>query len=110
MRRDVFQALADPNRRAILNLLAGQRLPLNSVAENFRISRPAVSRHIKILRECGLIDVVKQGRERYCETRPEKLDEVSDWIAQHRQLWEERLERLDEYLKTIQEDDKKQKP
>ena len=110
MRRDVFQALADPNRRAILNLLAGQRLTLNGVAENFRISRPAVSRHIKILRECGLIVVVKQGRERYCETRPEKLDEVSNWIAQHRQLWEQRLDRLDEYLKTIQEDDKKQKP
>ena len=110
MRRDVFQALADPNRRAILNLLAGQRLTLNGIAENFRISRPAVSRHIKILRECGLIVVVKQGRERFCETRPEKLDEVSNWIAQYRQLWEERLERLDEYLKTIQEDDKKQKP
>jgi DNA-binding transcriptional ArsR family regulator len=110
MRRDVFQALADPNRRAILNLLAGQKLTLNSIAENFRISRPAVSRHIKILRECGLIVVVKQGRERYCETRPEKLDEVSNWIAQHRQLWEQRLDRLDDYLKTIQEDGKKQKP
>ena len=109
MRRDVFQALADPNRRAMLNLMAGQRLTLNGVAANFRISRPAVSRHIKILRECGLVVVVKQGRERYCETRPEKLDEVSDWIAQHRQLWDQRLDRLDEYLKTIQGDGKGKK-
>jgi len=107
MRRDVFQALADPNRRAILNLLAAQRLTINSVTENFRISQQAVSKHIKILRECGLIAVVKQGRERYCEIHPEKLDEVSDWIAQHRQLWEQRLDRLDEYLKTIQENGKK---
>src|SRR5262245_25616172 len=110
MRRDVFQALADPNRRAILNLLAGQRLTLNVVAENFRISRPAVSRHIRILRECGLVVVVKRGRERYCETRPKKLDEVSNWIAQHHQLWEQRLDRLDEHLKMIQADGQVQKP
>ena len=88
MRRDTFQAIADPNRRAILSLLAAQKLTLNGVAENFRISRPAVSRHIKILRQCGLVAVVKQGRERYCEVRLDKLNEVSDWIAQSRQLWE----------------------
>jgi len=96
MRRDVFQAIADPNRRAILGLLAQQRLTLNGVAENFRISRPAVSRHIKILKECGLVVVIPQGRERYCEVRFDKLNEVSDWLEKYRQLWEQRFDRLDD--------------
>ncbi|MBI2757993.1 MAG: winged helix-turn-helix transcriptional regulator [Chloroflexi bacterium] len=98
MRRDVFQAIADPNRRAILNLLAKQRLTLNGVAGNFRISRPAVSRHIKILAECGLVVVRQQGRERYCEVKPDKLNEVSDWVEQYRRIWEQRFDRLDEVL------------
>jgi DNA-binding transcriptional ArsR family regulator len=106
MRRDVFQAIADPNRRAILSLLAIQKLTLNGVAENFRISRPAISRHIKILKECGLVVVHQQGRERYCEAKLEKLKEVSDWVETSRQLWEGRLDRLDEYLKEIQKDKK----
>ena len=99
MRRDVFQAIADPNRRAILGLLAKQRLTLNGVADNFRISRPAVSRHIKILAECGLVVVSQQGRQRYCEVRMDKLTEVTDWVEQYRQLWEQRFERLDDILK-----------
>jgi len=107
MRRDVFQAIADPNRRAILSLLATQRLTLNGVAEKFRISRPAISRHIKILRECGLVVVYQHGRERYCEVKLEGLKEVSDWVEKSRQLWEGRLDRLDEYLKEIQKEKKK---
>jgi DNA-binding transcriptional ArsR family regulator len=103
-RRDVFRAIADPNRRAILALLAQQRLTLNGVAENFRISRPAVSRHIKILKECGLVVVIPQGRERYCEARFDKLNEVSDWIEQYRQLWEGRFSRLDEILETMKKE------
>ena len=99
MRRDVFQAIADPNRRAILGLLALQKLTLNGVADNFRISRPAVSRHIKILAECGLVVVSQQGRQRYCEVRMDKLTEVTDWVEQYRQLWEQRFERLDDILK-----------
>ena len=110
MRRDTFQAIADPNRRAILSLLAAQKLTLNGVAENFRISRPAVSRHIKILRQCGLVVVSKQGRERYCEVRLDKLNEVSDWIEQSRQLWEQRLDRLDEYVQVMKAEAKKKKP
>jgi DNA-binding transcriptional ArsR family regulator len=102
MRRDVFQAIADPNRRAILSLLATQRLTLNGVAEKFRISRPAISRHIKILKECGLVAIHQQGRERYCEAKLDRLQEVSDWVETSRQLWEQRLDRLDEYLKEIQ--------
>ena len=107
MRRDVFQAIADPNRRAILNLLAKQRLTLNGVADNFRISRPAVSRHIKILAECGLVVVYQQGRERYCEARPDKLNEVSDWVEQYRQLWEHRFDRLEDLLIEMQKKEKK---
>jgi DNA-binding transcriptional ArsR family regulator len=104
MRRDVFQAIADPNRRAILSLLATQRLTLNGVAEKFRISRPAISRHIKILKECGLVAIHQQGRERYCEAKLDRLQEVSDWVETSRQLWEGRLDRLDKYLKEIQKD------
>ena len=106
MRRDVFQAIADPNRRAILSLLAQQRLTLNGVAENFRISRPAVSRHIKILKECGLVVVIPQGRERYCEARFDKLNEVSDWLEKYRQIWEQRFDRLDDVLLELQKKEK----
>lgn len=102
MRRDVFQAIADPNRRAIIGLLANQKLTLSGVAEHFDISRPAVSKHIRILAECGLVVVRRQGRERYCEARLEKLNEVSDWVEHYRQVWEQRLDRLDEYLSELQ--------
>ena len=102
MRRDIFQAIADPNRRAMLSLLARQKLTLNGVAEHFAISRPAVSKHIKILEECGLVLVYQQGRERYCAVRPEKLKEVSDWLDQYRTLWEAHFDRLDQYLEEAQ--------
>ena len=75
-RRDVFQAIADPTRREIINLVAYQSLNLNAIAENFEVSRPAISQHIKILTECGLIIIRKQGRERYCEARLQQLSEV----------------------------------
>ena len=103
-RRDVFQAIADPNRRAILGLLAKQKLTLNGVAENFRISRPAVSRHIKILKQCGLVVIIPQGRERYCEVRFDRLSEVSDWIEQYRQVWEARFDRLDDVLEQMKKE------
>ena len=106
MRRDVFQAIADPNRRAILSLLARQRMTLNGVADNFRISRPAVSKHIKILKECGLVVVIPQGRERYVEAKFDKLNEVTDWIEQYRQLWEARFERLDDVLEKMKKEKK----
>ena len=85
MRRDVFRAIADPNRRAILILLANQRLTLNGVAEKFSISRPAVSRHVKILAECGLVRIRRQGRERYCEARLDQLNEVADWVRRYKE-------------------------
>jgi len=107
MRRDVFHAIADPNRRAIISLLAKQKLTLSGVAEHFPISRPAVSKHIKILAESGLVVIRKHGRERYCEAQLDKLREVSDWVEKYRKLWEQRLDRLDEYLNEIQKMEKK---
>ncbi len=104
MRRDVFQAIADPNRRAILSLLARQRMTLNGVAENFRISRPAVSRHIRILKECGLVIVIPQGRERFVEARFDKLNEVTDWVEKYRQVWEARFDRLDDLLEQMKKE------
>ncbi len=107
MRRDVFQAIADPTRRDILNMLSHQSLNLNSVAEQFAVSRPAISKHIKILRECGLIVINQQGRERYCEARLEKLNEVSDWVEQYRQFWNTKLDALEIYLGVLQAKKKK---
>lgn len=102
MRRDVFQAIADPTRREIIHLIARKPLNLNSVAENFSVSRPAISKHIKILTECGLIEIKPQGRERFCEAKLEKLNEVSDWVEQYRELWNTRLDALEDYLTQLQ--------
>jgi DNA-binding transcriptional ArsR family regulator len=107
MRRDVFQAIADPTRREIINLIAYQSLNLNSIAENFDVSRPAISQHIKILTECGLIVVKKQGRERYCEARLQQLNQVSVWVEQYRKLWDERFDLLDNILSELQTKSKK---
>ena len=98
LRRDVFQAIADPTRRAIIQMIAHESLNLNAVAENFDVSRPAISKHIKILTECGLIIIKQQGRERYCEAQLHKLHEVSDWIEQYRVFWTSKLDALEEYL------------
>jgi DNA-binding transcriptional ArsR family regulator len=106
MRRDVFHAIADPNRRAIIGLLANQKLTINAVAEHFPISRPAISKHIKILVECGLVVVQRQGRERYCEARLDKLNEVSTWVEHYQTVWEQRFDRLDEYLNEMQQKEK----
>lgn len=98
MRRDVFQAIADPTRRDIIHLLAHKTLNLNSVAENFSISRPAISKHIKILTECGLIVIKQQGRERYCEANLKSLNQVSNWIEQYRVFWTSKLDALEDLL------------
>lgn len=102
MRRDVFQAIADPTRRKIINMIARESLNLNSVAEKFHISRPAISKHIKILTECGLITIKQQGRERYCEAKFDKLNEVSDWVEQYRKFWTQKLDALEMYLDELQ--------
>lgn len=106
-RRDVFQAIADPTRRGIIALVAERPLNLNAIAENFEVSRPAISQHIKLLEECGLVVVRQQGRERFCEARLQPLGEVADWIAPFRKAWEERFREMDELLEKMQPNRKK---
>jgi DNA-binding transcriptional ArsR family regulator len=106
MRRDVFQAIADPTRREILNMVAYQPLNVNTVAENFDVSRTAIYKHMKILIECGLIDMKQQGRERYCEAKLERLSEVSDWVAQYKEFWNKKLDALEMYLNKVQAQEK----
>ncbi|WP_126243893.1 ArsR/SmtB family transcription factor [Chitinophaga rhizosphaerae] len=98
MRRDVFQAISDPTRREIIQLLAGAPRHLNAVAEHFPISRPAVSKHIRILTECGLIVIKQQGRERYCHADLRPLREVRDWTARYEAFWNEKLDALGDFL------------
>ncbi len=102
MRRDVFQAIADPTRREIISLLAQNPMNINAVSDRFLTSRAAISKHLKILTECGLVVIEQQGRERICEAQPEKLREVSDWVEQYRQFWNEKLDSLERYLADIQ--------
>src|ERR1700748_2964056 len=102
MRRDVFQAIADPTRREIINMIAHQSLNVNAVAGNFDVSRTAVYKHVKILTECGLIVVKQQGRERYYEARLEQLHEISDWVEQYRTFWNARFDALENYLGELQ--------
>ena len=101
MRRDVFQAMADPVRRDIIQLLAEETLTVNEVADHFRISRPAISKHLKILQECGIVNVQQKGRTRYCEIQPKELIPAFLWIDQYRNLWEEKLDSFETYLKQI---------
>lgn len=105
MRRDVFQAIADPTRRAILSLVALQAMTPNALAEHFDSSRQAVSKHVKILTECKLVKQELNGREIYYHLNPKKMKEISDWIEPFQQLWEARFNQLDKVLLTI----KKQK-
>lgn len=101
MRRDAFQAIADPTRREILGIVANRSLNINALTENFDVSRTAIYKHIKILAECGMIVVKQQGRERYCEARMEKLQEVSHWVAQYIKHRYQQLNELDIYLKEL---------
>ena len=92
MRRDVFQAIADPQRRKIINLLVRQSFSINQLVKNFNISRPAVSKHIKILRECGVVKIRQQGRERFCIANLEKLKTISDWVEKYSIFWINKLD------------------
>ncbi|SKB81746.1 ArsR/SmtB family transcription factor [Dyadobacter psychrophilus] len=103
-RRDVFQAIADPTRRQIISLIANKSMNLNSIADNFNISRPAISQHIKILTECGMVVVRQEGRERFCEAKLDGLSEVSNWVDQYKQFWNEKFDSLGSYLERIQAD------
>lgn len=98
MRRDVFQAIADPTRRQIIHILAHGPLNLNAVAGNFTISRPAISRHIRILAECGLVVIRRKGRERFCEADLRSLSQVADWAELYRAFWTSKLDALEYFL------------
>lgn len=101
MKRDVFQAIADPTRRAILTLLAVQAMTPNAIAENFDCSRQAVSKHIKILTESQLVKQELSGREIYYHFNPKKMKEVDKWLEPFRAMWESRFQQLDSVLKNI---------
>ena len=99
-RRDIFQGIADPTRREIIYMLTAKTMNLNAVADHFSISRQAIAKHIRILTECGLIDIREQGREKYCRTNVNKLKEVDQWIETYREFWTTKLNALDDFLKS----------
>jgi DNA-binding transcriptional ArsR family regulator len=105
MRRDIFQAIADPTRRAIITLIALKAMTPNAIADNFNASRQAVSKHLRILTECELVKQEQQGREIYYSLQIDKMKEIDKWLDQFRMIWETRFNQLDKVLSTI----KKQK-
>lgn len=102
MRRDIFQAIADPTRRAIIALIAVQSMTPNALAEQFDTTRQAVSKHLKILSECDLVQTKQQGREIYYQLQVKKMKEVDQWLDQFRKIWEDRFDNLDNYLAKLQ--------
>jgi DNA-binding transcriptional ArsR family regulator len=101
MRRDVFQAIADPTRRAIITLIALQAMTPNAIADSFHTTRQAVSKHLRILTECELVKQEQQGREIYYSLEIEKLKEIDQWIGQFRTIWETSFNQLDEVLSAM---------
>ena len=102
LRRDLFQAIADPTRRAILLLLAAQSLPAGAIAANFDTARPTVSKHLQILTECELLKQEQQGREVYYHLNPHKMKQIADFIEPFRQMWDERFNKLEAVMKNYQ--------
>ena len=106
MRRDIFQAIADPTRRAIIALIALQAMTPNALAEHFDTSRQAVSKHLRILTECELVTQEQKGREIYYALEIEKMKEIDEWLEQYRKIWETRLNQLEDLLATIKKQEK----
>ena len=106
MRRDIFQAIADPTRRAIIALIAVQAMTPNALAEHFDSTRQAVSKHLQILAECELVKQSQQGREIYYQLEIDKMKEVDQWLEQFRKIWETRFSQLDDLLSTIKKQEK----
>lgn len=101
LRRDIFQAIADPTRRSILVLLASQTMTAGAIANNFDVARPTISKHIQILNECELIESNQQGREIYYQIKIDKMKEIDHWLEQFRKIWEARFDQLDNVLLAI---------
>jgi len=106
LRRDPFQAIADPTRRAILVLLASQTMSAGAIADNFDVARPTISRHMQILSECELITSNQKGREIFYELKIDNMKEIDKWLAQIRKIWEDRYNQLDTLLSTIKKKEK----
>jgi DNA-binding transcriptional ArsR family regulator len=106
MRRDVFQAIADPTRRAIITLIALQAMTPNAIAEHFESSRQAVSKHLRILTECELLKQEQQGREIYYQLEIKKMKEIDKWLEQFRKIWEDRFNQLDKVLSKLKHNKK----
>ena len=109
MRRDVFQAIADPTRRAIIALIALQAMTPNAIAEHFETSRQAVSKHLRILTECDLVTQEQKGREIYYRLEIEKMKEIDEWLEQYRMIWESRYEQLDILLAELKQQKKQER-
>ena len=103
-RRDVYQAIADPTRRAIISMLADQPHNVNTIAEKFDVTRQAISLHVQILIDCGLIAIKQVGRERFCDAQLDQLSEVSVWVDQFRQHFENKLDALEIYLEKLKKE------
>lgn len=103
-RRDVYQAIADPTRREIINMIASQPHNVNAIAEKFDMTRQAISLHIQILIDCGLIAVKQKGRDRFCEAKLDQLSEVSMWVDQYKQHWESKLDKLEKYIEKLKKE------
>lgn len=110
MRRDIFQAIADPTRRAIILLIAYQAMTPNAIAEHFDITRQAVSKHLRILTECQLVWQRQSGREIYYQLNGTKLQEIDVWLEQFKKLWESRFSELDNVLLTMKSSKNEQQP
>lgn len=106
LRRDPFQAIADPTRRAILVLLASHTMTAGAIADNFEVARPTISKHMQILNECQLITSRQKGREIFYELKVDKMKEIDTWLAQFRKIWEDRYSQLDHLLSTIKKKEK----
>lgn len=98
MKRDIFQAVADPTRRAIILLIAGQAMTPNAIAGEFNSTRQAISKHIRVLKECGVVTQEKSGREIYYHLKAAKIAEIDKWLARFRKTWEDRFGQLDDVL------------
>ncbi len=109
MKRDIFQAIADPTRRAIIALIAIQAMTPNAIAEHFDTSRQAVSKHLRILSECELIKQEQKGREIYYQLEIDKMKEIDEWLEQYRQIWETRYEQLDVLLTELKQQEKQER-
>lgn len=109
IRRDVFQAIADPTRRKIIDLLSDEPMTLNAIADKFHISRPAISQHIKHLAECNIVEIEQSGRERYCKIKPQNLIPAFLWLEKYQKQWIGRIDSFEQYVNKLEPKNTKQK-